>query len=146
MTPRFVVIDTNVVVAGLLTGDPDSPTARVLDGMLHGAFRFLLSVDLLAEYRKVLLRPRIAERHGLDEAQVDEVLTRIASLGLLRSPAAPERKGPDPGDDHLWALLDCEQGTVLVTGDKPLLDSPPADASVVSPRDFLDWVDPKPPI
>ena len=48
MTRTFVV-DTNVVVAGLITGASDSPVRRVLDGMLAGAFRFLLSPDLLAE-------------------------------------------------------------------------------------------------
>ena len=33
------VIDTNVVVAGLLTKDPDSPTAKILDGMSEARFR-----------------------------------------------------------------------------------------------------------
>ena len=49
------VIDTNVVVSGVLTKDSPSPTVRILDGMLAGRFRFLLSVDLLAEYRDVPL-------------------------------------------------------------------------------------------
>jgi hypothetical protein len=42
------VIDTNVVVSGVLTENPASPTVRILDGMLAGRFRFLLSVDLVA--------------------------------------------------------------------------------------------------
>ena len=42
------VIDTNVVVAGLLTENTRSPTARILDGMCKGAFPFLLSTALLA--------------------------------------------------------------------------------------------------
>ena len=42
MKPR-VVVDTNVVVAGLLTSDPASPVARVLEGMLSAAFVFAVS-------------------------------------------------------------------------------------------------------
>jgi hypothetical protein len=38
-----VVVDTNVVVAGLLTSDPASPVARVLEGMLSAAFVFAVS-------------------------------------------------------------------------------------------------------
>ena len=46
MEARALVVDTNIVVAGLLTGDPDSPTARVLNGMLEARFVYLLSPAL----------------------------------------------------------------------------------------------------
>ncbi len=59
MTLPVAVIDTNVVVSDLLTGEPVPPTAVLLDGMLRGRFTYLLSLELLAEYREVLLRPRI---------------------------------------------------------------------------------------
>ncbi|MFO7631694.1 MAG: PIN domain-containing protein, partial [Caldilinea sp.] len=62
---RQVVIDANVLVSGLLTHDPLSPLASIVDGMLVGRIRFLLSSRLLAEYREVLLRPRVQRRHGL---------------------------------------------------------------------------------
>jgi len=45
-----VVVDTNVVVAGLITGDQASPVARVLDGMLAARWPFALSEPLIAEY------------------------------------------------------------------------------------------------
>ena len=40
--PRMVIVDTNVVVAGLLTSQIDSPTAQLLDAMLDGRLIFLL--------------------------------------------------------------------------------------------------------
>ena len=43
-----VIVDTNVVVAGLLTARADSPVARVLDGMLAAVFSFAISDALLA--------------------------------------------------------------------------------------------------
>jgi predicted nucleic acid-binding protein len=85
MTAAPAVIDTSVVVAGLLTEVSSSPTARILDGMLAGRFRFLLSVELLAEYRDVLLRPKIQRRHQLAQAEVDVLLTEIAANGALPS-------------------------------------------------------------
>jgi putative PIN family toxin of toxin-antitoxin system len=129
------VIDTNVVVAGLLTGNADSPTARILDGMQKGAFPFLLSSALLAEYRKVLLRRKIRARHGLGERNVDVLLTVIATHAIVREPEA--RTGaPDARDDHLWSLVQSEANSVLVTGDQALAKSPPPKSDVLQPREF----------
>jgi predicted nucleic acid-binding protein len=52
-----VIVDTNVLVAGLITGNDASPVARILDGMLAAVFPFVVSEALLAEYRAVLVRP-----------------------------------------------------------------------------------------
>ena len=137
MTQPVAVIDTNVVVSGLVTGEPASPTAAVLDGMLRGGFTYLLSVDLLAEYRAVLLRPRIRGRHGLGETEVEVLLTEIALNGSVRDPPPMTGAVPDAGDRHLWALLQSDAAAVLVTGDDALLKHPPERGRVVSPRRFL---------
>lgn len=65
MSAATVVVDTNVVVAGLLTAGDASPVARILEGMLAAAFPFVLSEALLAEYRTVLVRPGLRKLHGL---------------------------------------------------------------------------------
>lgn len=145
-TPRAVVVDTNVVVAALLTADRSSPTARVLDGMLKARFVFLLSELLLAEYRVVLLRPAIRDRHGLAEAEVDELLAEIVRNGIVRSPRhsaknAPDTNAPDRNDQHLWDLVGSEPGSVLVTGDLELAKDPPAGGQVLSAREFVRVLD-----
>jgi putative PIN family toxin of toxin-antitoxin system len=138
---RPVVVDTNVVVAGLISSPSDSPVCRVLDGMLSGSFPFLLSAELLDEYRRVLLRPALKKLHGLSVRQVDIVLTEIAANAVIREPeGGGAHNAPDPGDDHLWRLLAIVRGALLVTGDRALLKRPPDFASVVSPRDFVDWL------
>jgi uncharacterized protein len=137
---QIAIVDTNVVVAGLLTRDAASPVARVLDGMLAASFPFVLSEALLAEYRSVLLRPQLRKLHALTVAEIETLLTDIAqhaivlapSLGLATVPAAP-----DPGDQFLWDLLAVRDDTLLVTGDKPLLRDAGMRGRVVSPRDFL---------
>lgn len=114
-----LVVDTNVAVAGLLTSDPAVPTARILDAMLRGEVRFLLSEELLAEVRTVLLRPKIASLHGLTAVEVDEILLRLAANGAVREPG-PAQRGPR-GDGHLFALLDTEPEALLVSGDAAVL-------------------------
>ena len=130
------VIDTNVAVAGLITADAGSPTARILDGMRRGTFPFLLSDQLLAEYREVLLRAKIRRLHGLAANEVDQILTEIATHAIVREPEA--RTGaPDAKDNHLWSLLLDLPGSVLVTGDLALGRKPPPGSDVLSPREFV---------
>ena len=97
MKPPTAVIDTNIVVAGLLTAEGGAPTARILDGMRQGAFPFLLSTALLAEYREVLLREKIRKVHGLSEREIDLLLTEIATHAIVREPDAATG-APDPKD------------------------------------------------
>lgn len=122
MNPIYI-IDTNVVVAGLITAQTDSPVARILDSMLGAAFPFVLSPALLAEYRAVLLRPKLAKLHGLVTEQIDGVLTELAQHGIVLSPPASQAtpRSPDPGDQFLWDLLALRPDLLLVTGDKLLL-------------------------
>jgi putative PIN family toxin of toxin-antitoxin system len=133
MTSRLFIIDTNVLVAGLITSQPSSPTAQVLDAMLDGRLLYLLSPALLREYRQVLLRPKLMRLHGLNEDEIDRLLTELTANSLWREPVGvPHESAPDPGDDHLWALLASEPGAILVTGDALLLDNPRAGSAVIT--------------
>jgi len=132
-----VVVDTNVVVAGLLAADDASPVARILDGMLAAAFPFVLSEALLAEYRTVLLRPRIRKLHGLTVAEVEALLVEIAQHAIVLAPVATSA-APDPGDQLLWELLAARSELLLVTGDKLLLRDARMRARVMSPKAFVE--------
>lgn len=89
------IIDTNVLVAGLITQDQTSPTARLIDALLGGGILFILSPALLSEFGTVLLRPRIAKHHGLSFDEVDVLLTEITGNAICESPqryrAVPRR-------------------------------------------------------
>jgi predicted nucleic acid-binding protein len=134
---RAVVVDTNVVVAGLLTGNAASPVARILDGMLTAAFPFVVSEALLAEYRAVFVRPQIRKLHRLTVAEVDRILTDIAQRAIVLTPVAGD-PAPEPGDQLLWDLLAARADLVLVTGDKLLLRNAGIKRRVLSPRAFVD--------
>ena len=143
MTRRAVVVDTSVVVAGLLARRADSPVARLLDGMLQAGFPFVVSVALLAEYRTVLLRPALARLHGLAASEVDTVMLAIAQHAIVllggAPPLAPGQavlRAPDPGDPLLWDLLAARQDLVLVSGDKLLLQDPAMHGRVITSAQF----------
>ena len=136
MIRSAVIVDTNVLVAGLLTVHADAPTARILDGMLAAAFAFVVSEALLAEYRAVLLRPGLSRLHGLTITEIDVVLVDLAQHAIVLTPV-PTRPAPDPGDRLLWELLAARTDLMLITGDKMLLQDAGMRGRVVSPLKFV---------
>jgi predicted nucleic acid-binding protein len=142
--PHLYVVDTNVVVSGVLSFGRPSPPALVLAGMVDSRVPFALSADLLAEYRVVLLRPIVGERHVWTSADIDGLLAELTMAAYLRQP--PAEGGPDPddprpvaptGDDHVVRLLAHEPRAVLVTGDVALADAVRGWREVLTPAELV---------
>jgi len=137
MKSILAIIDTNILLSGLITNDAESPPCRIVDGMLQSSFSFLLSVALLKEYGEVLLRPAIHRLHQLDEADVDVILETITVNAILCESAIAKQHAPDRNDQHVWNLLATRKEAVLITGDKLLLANPPTSARVISAQSFI---------
>lgn len=137
MSRPAVIVDTNVVVAGLLTGNAASPVALILDGMLAAAFPFVVSEALLAEYRTVLVRPTLRKLHGLTVTQVETLLTDIAQHAIVLTPGVGS-PAPDAGDQLLWDLLAARPELLLITGDKALQRDIAMRLRVLSPQAFIE--------
>lgn len=137
MKPKGCIVDTSVVVSGLITEDPNTPPARILDTMLDGGIIYLMSADLLDEYSNVLRWPSLARLHGRTDEQIDRLLADLVANAVWHDPA-DRGIAPDPDDSHLWALLAGHPQGLLVTGDRLLVENPPSGASVISPRRFVD--------
>ena len=97
MKPRGCIVDTNVVVSGLIAADPDAPPARILDTMLDGKLVYLMSGDLLDEYSTVLRRPSLVRLHGRKDEQLDRLLAELVANAIWHEPTA-SGDGPDPQD------------------------------------------------
>lgn len=131
------IVDTNVLVAGLLSRNSDAPPVRIVDAMLATRLRYLISVELLAEYRTVLLRSKIRERLGWDENEMDRLLEAVSRNAVVADLSGRDEMAPDPGDHHLWQLLAARPEAGLITGDSLLLQKAPPGAWVLTPRDWL---------
>ena len=88
MKLRGCIVDTNVVVSGLISADPNTPPARILDAMLDGGIIYLMSGDLLDEYSNVLRRPSLVRLHGRTDDQIDRLLIDLVANALWRDPPA----------------------------------------------------------
>jgi len=134
------VVDTNVVVSGLLTTQANSPVVRILDGMLAAAFAYVISDALLAEYRTVLRRSPLRKVHRLTSGEIDAVLVDLTQHAIVLAPV-PTRSAPDPGDQHLWELLALRDDLVLVTGDKRLQRDRSMGSRILAPAAFVErWM------
>ena len=130
------VIDTNIVVAGLISASKDSPVVIITEGMMSGRFPFLLSMNLIDEYRRALNYPKVARLHALSGSEIESILIGIIRQGIVRDPQSGEYAIADQKDWFLFDLLRAVDGTVLVTGDQLLHREAPGSASTLSPAKF----------
>jgi putative PIN family toxin of toxin-antitoxin system len=129
-----IVLDTNIVVSGLLNsqGNP----AQVLTLALAGAVQACHDTRILTEYAEVLARPRFK----FDPKRVREVLNKIGTDGLAVN--ASEHSSldlPDVDDEPFLAVALAASADFLVTGN--LADYPPnkrRGCAVVSPAAFME--------
>jgi len=85
------VIDTNVVVSGLLSGG--GPCAQILEAVMDSRVKLVHDARILAEYRDVLCRPRLK----LKPTQVMHFLEALnGQMSVL--PERLDAIGPDPDD------------------------------------------------
>lgn len=117
-----VVLDTNVLVSGLAY--PASVPGRIITAWRHGSIEVLLSAYILDELRRVL--PRLAHRHGLSTAEIDDLVDVLSIQAELVEPLPTqdaELRDPDDGPvlGSLVAALAMADADYLITGDKDLL-------------------------
>lgn len=128
-----VVVDTNVLVAGLLS--PFGPPGEIVRMIASGALRVCYDARILTEYDEVLARPRFK----LNPEHIQALLDQIKAEGLSIAGRPLPAKLPDPADEPFLETA-CE-GKVecLITGN--LKHFPPRKrqgVAVLSPREFLD--------
>ncbi|MDI6710461.1 MAG: putative toxin-antitoxin system toxin component, PIN family [Bacillota bacterium] len=134
----IVVLDTNVVVSGILT--PGGPAGRVVDLWAEGAFTVAVSPALIEEYIGVLLRP---EFRGIGSAGKR---TRIVAsfLDLANTvtvlPQTPLNVvAGDPADNRVLECAAAAKAAYVVSGDRHLLDLGMFGTTpILSPAGFLE--------
>ena len=128
----ILVLDTNVVVSGLLS--PFGAPGEIVRLVSSGVLSLCYEARILAEYREVLQRPVFP----FTLVQVEALLDQIQAGGQLVEAHPLPVPLPDPDDEVFLAAALAGQAQYLVTGN---LKHYPARARhgvrVVLPADFL---------
>ncbi|MBX6365493.1 MAG: putative toxin-antitoxin system toxin component, PIN family [Gemmatimonadetes bacterium] len=132
--PRRVVIDTNVVISGMLS--PFRAASRVLDLVIAGELTPLVDDRILAEYREVARRPKF----GFDAGDVEWILSAIESVAEAIAARPIASVLPDPDDLVFLEVAVAGAADALVTGNTRHFEpvSGRHAVPVVSPRELLD--------
>jgi uncharacterized protein len=129
------VIDTNVLVSGLLT--PAGNEALILLAIHQGLVHACFSEEMLEEYAAVLARPKFA----FPPDEIAAVLAMFRSRGELLQPDASTAVSTDPADTKFLQCAETAQADYIVTGNKRHF---PAESygvtRVVSAGELLDWI------
>ena len=128
-----VVVDTNVLVFGLLT--PFGPPGTIVRLIVAGRLNLCYDARIVAEYTDVLRRPSIP--FAPDE--IAALTAQIEATGVLSSPTPLAERLPDPDDEPFLEVAIAEEAEFLVTGNGGHF--PPdcrCGVRVVSPREFID--------
>src|SRR4051812_33210787 len=85
--PWRAVLDTNLLVSGFVSkiGAP----YRLMQQWYAGEFIIVVSSDLRSEYLDVLSRPRLIEKHGLSQTEIDGFFEALSIDGDIVEPLSP---------------------------------------------------------
>lgn len=130
------VIDTNVLVSGLLwNGPPHALMANVREGALEIA----ISPVLLAELSSVIGRTKFSAILVRAETTREQILTEMRQLAeVIEPPPLPQPVCRDPDDDAVLALAIAAQADWIISGDDDLLSlRSHAGIAIISPAEAL---------
>jgi putative PIN family toxin of toxin-antitoxin system len=140
VTVLRAVADPGVFVSALIGREPKAAPALLVDALLEGRWRPVVSPLLRAELEGVLLRPKFRRYASEDEARLFVArLVQRAEFGA--DPASPPRWTADPKDDYLIALAAAAGADAVISGDRHLTALTRSPVLVLTPRAFLDRLD-----
>lgn len=139
------VLDTNVLVSGLLRRHPAAPSVQLLDAWRGGDFELVLSSEILAEVERTLGKPYFRAR--LSDDQIERALTLLRRRShLVPVSVDVQSVATHPEDDLILATAISGPADYLVTGDRDILDLGNfRGIEIKSPRDFLNVLQSSPP-
>ncbi|MBR3623174.1 MAG: putative toxin-antitoxin system toxin component, PIN family [Selenomonadaceae bacterium] len=125
------VIDTNVVIAALLSRHDDAATVRIMLHVLNGNLIPVYSESILTEYQDVLKR----KKFKFPKEDQDYIVAYIKKFGFKVQPLNSDVVLPDIKDIPFYDASKCLTDCYLVTGNKRHF---PIDEFIVSPKEMLD--------
>ena len=129
-----VVLDTNVLVSGLLT--PFGTCGDIVRMLTSDEILLCVDGRILLEYAEVLHRPQLE----IDPQKADVVMAYIQSESQVHATVPLAASLPDADDNAFLEVAVSAAAECLVTGNlKHYPKRCRAGVRVLSPRQFLDW-------
>ena len=133
------VVDASVLVRAVI--QPRGTVGPVLQRLRYGEYTVLYAQPLLEELVDVLNRPRIRDRYGL----TDQDIQTVVSLNLLRGEAVTPSERlvacRDPIDDMFLEVAVAGGADAIVSGDQDLLALHPfAGIPILTPAGISNWL------
>jgi uncharacterized protein len=116
---KRIVLDTNVVVSGLLWGG--APNSLMVMARA-GTIQLFTSPKLIAELSRILGALKFNPKfNGIGQSPDDMLFGYALLADTIECLPLPTPIAPDPDDDWVIATAVAAQADYIVTGDKPLL-------------------------
>ena len=128
-----VVLDTNVLVSGLLS--PFGTCGELVRMLTSGSLVLCVDARILLEYDEVLRR----RKFGIDPSRVDTLIEYIKNLAEVHATVPLDTPLPDEDDSPFLEVALSSGASYLVTGNlKHFPKRRWSGLAVVSPKMFLD--------
>ena len=114
MKHYFIVIDTNVLVSGLISRNQTSPPVGILKYFLaeRGVIVPLYNDEIIKEYENVLKR----DKFNIEPKLVDAVIDRIKTIGISCERIETKEEFKDANDIVFYEVALSKDDSYLVTG------------------------------
>lgn len=127
-----IVLDTNVLVAGLLT--PFGPCGEIVRMVSSGELTLSLDARILTEYQEVLDRPKFK----FDKDKVATLLDHIEHRGITVASSPLPQPLPDIDDEPFLEVAIAARAICIITGNQVHFPTELCQGvMVLSPSDFL---------
>ena len=128
-----IVMDTNVLVSGMLT--PFGVCGEIVRMLTSNNIALCVDSRMLFEYEDVLRRPHFQIEHSM----IDIVLKYIENTSETHGTTPLSKSLPDPDDNLFLEVAISANADCLVTGNlKHFPSRLRCGVAVLSPREFLD--------
>ena len=129
-----IVLDTNVLVSGLLT--PFGSSGEIVRMVFSGEILLYIDARILSEYEDVLHRPKFK----FNKEHIDLLLDFIKQYGHYTSGSPLKNRLPDPDDEPFLEVAIAGRVRSLVTGNTAHYPSPLREGiDIFSPSEFIEF-------
>ena len=129
-----IVLDTNVLVSGLLT--PFGPSGKIVRMLFSGELILNIDARILSEYQEVLNRPKFK----FDKEHISILIDFIKQYGQFISSSPLKDRLPDPDDEPFLEVAIAGKVKSLVTGNTIHYPSLYREGiNIFSPSEFLEF-------